>query len=91
VPCTFWLLEALIRLGRADEGRALFEQLLGLTNEQRLLPEEIDPVSARTSATTRWPSATRGWSTPSSRSRSRRESAMRTDGQTEGWRRLRSA
>jgi len=45
VPCTFWLLEALIRLGRADEGRELFEQLLGLTNELRLLPEEIDPVS----------------------------------------------
>ena len=44
VPCTFWLLEALIRLARADEGRALFEQLLGLTNELRLLPEEI-PVS----------------------------------------------
>src|SRR5437667_173270 len=45
VPCTFWLLEALIRLGRPDEGRELFEQLLGLTNELHLLPEEIDPVS----------------------------------------------
>lgn len=45
VPCTFWLLEALIRLERPDEGRELFEQLLGLTNELRLLPEEIDPVS----------------------------------------------
>jgi len=45
VPCTFWLLEALIRLGRPEEGREMFEQLLGLTNELRLLPEEIDPVS----------------------------------------------
>ena len=45
VPCTFWLLEALMRLGRSDEGRDLFEQLLGLTNELRLLPEEMDPVT----------------------------------------------
>ena len=37
--------EAFRGLGRADEGRELFEQLLGLTNELRLLPEEIDPVS----------------------------------------------
>jgi GH15 family glucan-1,4-alpha-glucosidase len=45
VPSTFWLLEALIRLGRPDEGRVVFEEFLGLTNELRLLPEEIDPVS----------------------------------------------
>jgi len=45
VPCTFWLLEALIRLGSVEEGKAIFGQLLGLTNELRLLPEEIDPSS----------------------------------------------
>lgn len=45
LPCSFWLVEALIRLGRPEEGRELFEQLMGLTNELRLLPEEMDPVS----------------------------------------------
>jgi GH15 family glucan-1,4-alpha-glucosidase len=43
VPCSFWLLEALLRLGRRDEGLRLFEQVLGLANELLLLPEEIDP------------------------------------------------
>jgi len=43
LPCSFWLLEALLRLGRIDEGLQLFEQVLGLANELLLLPEEIDP------------------------------------------------
>ncbi len=43
VPCSFWLLEALLRLGRRDEGLRLFEQVLDLANELLLLPEEIDP------------------------------------------------
>lgn len=45
LPCSFWLLEALLRLGRIDEGLRLFEQVLGLANELLLLPEEIDPAS----------------------------------------------
>jgi GH15 family glucan-1,4-alpha-glucosidase len=45
VPCTFWLLEALLRLGHQREGEDVLNQLLGLTNELRLLPEEIDPAS----------------------------------------------
>jgi GH15 family glucan-1,4-alpha-glucosidase len=45
LPCSFWLLEALLRLGRVDEGLRLFEQVLGLTNELLLLPEEIDPAT----------------------------------------------
>ena len=45
LPCTFWLLEALLRLGRRDEGLLLFDQVLGLANELLLLPEEIDPAT----------------------------------------------
>jgi GH15 family glucan-1,4-alpha-glucosidase len=45
LPCSFWLLEALLRLGRRDEGLRVFEQVLGLANDLLLLPEEIDPTT----------------------------------------------
>jgi GH15 family glucan-1,4-alpha-glucosidase len=45
LPCTFWLLEALLRLGRRDEGLRLFDQILALTTDLLLLPEEIDPAT----------------------------------------------
>lgn len=45
LPCTFWLLEALLRLGRHEEGLRLFEQVLGVAGDLLLLPEEIDPVT----------------------------------------------
>jgi GH15 family glucan-1,4-alpha-glucosidase len=45
LPCSFWLLEALLRLGRRDEGLRLFDQVLALVNDLLLLPEEIDPGS----------------------------------------------
>lgn len=45
IPCSFWLLEALLRLGHIDEGVRLFEGMLALANELFLLPEEIDPDS----------------------------------------------
>lgn len=45
LPCSFWLLEALLRLRRVDEGLRLFEQVLSLANELLLLPEEIDPAT----------------------------------------------
>jgi GH15 family glucan-1,4-alpha-glucosidase len=45
LPCSFWLLEALLRLGRVDEGLRVFEQVLSLANELLLLPEEIDPAT----------------------------------------------
>jgi GH15 family glucan-1,4-alpha-glucosidase len=38
------LLEALLRLGRVDEGLRDFEQVLSLANELLLPPEEIDPT-----------------------------------------------
>ena len=45
LPCSFWLLEALLRLGRVDEGMRIFEQTLNLIGELLLLPEEIDPAT----------------------------------------------
>jgi GH15 family glucan-1,4-alpha-glucosidase len=45
VPCSFWLLEALLRLGHIDEGVRVFHEMLALANELLLLPEEMDPVS----------------------------------------------
>ena len=43
VICTFWLVDALAMLGRLEEARALFERLLGYTNDLGLLAEELDP------------------------------------------------
>jgi GH15 family glucan-1,4-alpha-glucosidase len=45
LPCTFWLLEALLRLGRRDEGLRLFDQILARATDLLLLPEEIDPLT----------------------------------------------
>ncbi len=38
--CTFWLVEALTRAGRADEARLVFEQMLGYANHLGLYAEE---------------------------------------------------
>ena len=42
LACTFWLADAMILMGRRDEGRALFERLLALRNDVGLLAEEYD-------------------------------------------------
>ncbi|GIH64301.1 glycoside hydrolase family 15 protein [Microbispora siamensis] len=47
LACSFWLAEALSLVGRKDEAMALFERLLGLTNDVGLLAEEYDPVQGR--------------------------------------------
>lgn len=43
--CSFWLIDALLFLGRGEEARALFERLLGKMNDVGLFAEEIDPVT----------------------------------------------
>ncbi|HZQ87481.1 MAG TPA: glycoside hydrolase family 15 protein [Acidimicrobiales bacterium] len=47
LPCTLWLADNLILLGRTDEARQLFERVVGLTNDVGLLSEEYDPVEKR--------------------------------------------
>jgi GH15 family glucan-1,4-alpha-glucosidase len=47
LACTFWLADNYLLQGREVEGRALFERLLGLTNDVGLLSEEYDVASGR--------------------------------------------
>lgn len=47
LACSFWLVDALVLLGRHEEARAHFERLLRLKNDVGLLAEEYDPRSKR--------------------------------------------
>ena len=47
LPCSFWLADALIMVGRWDDGRAWFDRLLALRNDVGLLAEEYDPGAGR--------------------------------------------
>jgi GH15 family glucan-1,4-alpha-glucosidase len=47
LPCTFWLADAHLLAGQRDEGRAIFERLLGLRTDLGLLAEEYDPEAGR--------------------------------------------
>ncbi|MCH8091914.1 MAG: glycoside hydrolase family 15 protein [Proteobacteria bacterium] len=41
--CTFWYIDALAALGRAEEARDLFEKMLACRNPLGLLSEDLDP------------------------------------------------
>jgi GH15 family glucan-1,4-alpha-glucosidase len=43
--CTFWLVEALSRLGRADEARVILERVHDIKSPLGLLSEDVDPSS----------------------------------------------
>lgn len=42
LPCSFWLVQALARLGRTAEARELFDQLVALGGPLGLYAEEMD-------------------------------------------------
>ncbi|NAO26455.1 glycoside hydrolase family 15 protein [Pseudomonas syringae pv. dysoxyli] len=45
--CSFWLADAYVLLGRADDAARLFERLVGLCNDVGLLAEQYDPKGGR--------------------------------------------
>jgi pentatricopeptide repeat protein len=47
VICSFWLIEALARIGRIDEAHELFQRMLDRTNDLGLLSEEIEVGGGR--------------------------------------------
>jgi GH15 family glucan-1,4-alpha-glucosidase len=47
LPCTFWLADNYVLLGRQKEAEQLFERLLGLCNDVGLISEEYDPKTGR--------------------------------------------
>jgi GH15 family glucan-1,4-alpha-glucosidase len=43
--CTFWFIDALDAVGRSDEARRLFDNMLAATTRLGLLSEDIDPTT----------------------------------------------
>jgi GH15 family glucan-1,4-alpha-glucosidase len=47
LPCTFWLADNLVMMGRQDEAQRIFERVVKLRNDVGLLAEEYDPSTGR--------------------------------------------
>jgi GH15 family glucan-1,4-alpha-glucosidase len=47
LPCSFWLVDVYVLLGRVADAHRLFERLLTLCNDVGLLSEEYDPGTGR--------------------------------------------
>lgn len=47
IACSFWLVDALLRIGRTDDAEELFGRLLELRNDVGLLAEEYDTTAGR--------------------------------------------
>ena len=47
LPCSFWLVDALLMQSHDDDARVLFERLLSVSNDLGLLSEEYDPAEKR--------------------------------------------
>jgi len=47
LPCTFWLVDNLVMMGRHQEARKIFERVVKLRNDVGLLAEEYDPHTGR--------------------------------------------
>jgi GH15 family glucan-1,4-alpha-glucosidase len=47
LPCSFWLADAYVQVGRREDACRLFGRLLALRNDVGLLSEEYDPRSGR--------------------------------------------
>lgn len=47
LPCSFWLVDVYVLMGRRDEATAMFERLIGLCNDVGLLSEEYDVADKR--------------------------------------------
>ncbi len=47
LPCSFWLVDNYVLLGRQRDAQVLFDRLAGLANDVGLLAEEYDPAGQR--------------------------------------------
>jgi GH15 family glucan-1,4-alpha-glucosidase len=47
LPCTLWLVDCLVHLGRVDEATGIFRRVAALVNDVGLISEEYDPGGGR--------------------------------------------